>query len=104
MTCSRTLLLTATLALSTTVLSGCMNSTGSARVHVGVGYSPYWRYYDRPPIVIPPEPGPEPELPIEPTPPIAVPLPSFPEPDMGGGFGGDIGGDFGGDFGGADMF
>ena len=99
MICSRTLLLTAALALSSTVLAGCMNSTGSARVHVGVGYSPYWRYYDRPPIVIPPD-RPEPELPIEPTPPIAVPLPSFSEPDMGGGFGGDIGGDFGG----ADMF
>ncbi|WP_425043768.1 hypothetical protein [Primorskyibacter sp. S87] len=102
MTRSRTFLLTAALALVATSLSGCMKSTGSARVHAGIGYSPYWRYYDRPPIVIPPDPDfPEVELPIAPEPPIAVPLPSFPEPDIGGGFGGDIGG---GDFGGADLF
>lgn len=83
------------LILSCFVVTACDNTTGtSARVHVGVGYSPFWRYYDRD-IIVPPGPGgPDIELPIAP-PPIAVPLPSFPEPDFGGGFGGDFGGDIG---------
>ena len=71
-------------------------------VHVGVGYSPYWRYYGPPPVVVPPPGGPDVELPIEP-PVIATPLPEIPEPGFGGDFGGGFGGDFGGDFGGLDF-
>lgn len=89
--------------LSLVVCACNPTTTGRAtgRTYGAVDRGPYWRYWDTPPIYVPPvlPPGevipPEPGLPIEPpvTPEPPIPeLPILPGPDFGGGIGGDFGG------------